>query len=265
MADVPGTPPPPPPPMPGGPAGSFTPKGLGDILSAAFELYARHWQRLFVIVAVVAIPFSIVQYGLSDAASSGDSGGARAFGGLILLFFSLFITFLVLGAVGRAAAGTLIGRELSTDEAYRYGLRRWAPILWVSILVGLAVAGGFILLIVPGIIFWTKLSMAVPALVVEDKRGTAAMSRSWNLTTGQFWHVLVTLLVAGILAGIVNGVIGAIGGSSWFLRGVFAGIATTVTTPFVALVYGLLYVDLRARKEGFGPGGLEADLARTAI
>jgi len=284
MADVPGTPPPPPPPPPGGPAGSFTPKGLGDILSAAFELYARHWQRLLAIVAIVAIPLSVLQYGLYDLTTPGLHREIRTVGGvqvttfvadrgfflsllgsLIVAFFGVIITFLVLGAVARAAAGTMVGRELATDEAYRYGAARWAPILWVSILVGLSVAGGFILLIIPGIIFATKLSVAIPALVVEDQRGTKAMSRSWNLTAGQFWHVLGTILVAAIITGLVSGILTAIGGHSWFLRGLFGGIATTITTPFTALVYTLLYVDLRARAEGFGPGGLEADLARTAI
>ena len=79
--------------------------------------------------------------------------------------------------------------------------------LWVSILVGLVVGIGFILLIIPGIIFLTMLSVTIPALIVEDHGGTAAMGRSWNLVKGHFWHVLGMIVVAGSSPGVVGAII----------------------------------------------------------
>jgi hypothetical protein len=73
----------------------------------------------------------------------------------------------------------------------------WA--LLVAILVGLTVAVGFILLVIPGIIFLVFLSVSVPALVVENRRGTEAMKRSWNLVSSHFWHALGVILVAAII------------------------------------------------------------------
>ena len=37
------------------------PRTVGEILTDAFELYRRHWQNLFVIVAVIVIPLSFAQ------------------------------------------------------------------------------------------------------------------------------------------------------------------------------------------------------------
>jgi hypothetical protein len=67
------------------------------------------------------------------------------------------------------------------EASYRYGLKRLWSVILVSILVGLVVAGGFILLVIPGIIFLVFLSVSIPVLIVEGRRGTQAMGRSWNL------------------------------------------------------------------------------------
>ena len=64
MSDVPGGPtpptPPPPPPMMGGPQGGIPPKTVGDILSAAFNIYKANASQLILVVAVVVIPLSLI-------------------------------------------------------------------------------------------------------------------------------------------------------------------------------------------------------------
>ncbi len=64
MSDVPGgptpPPPPPPPPMMGGPQGGILPKTLGEILSAAFNIYKANASKLMLIVAVVVVPLSFI-------------------------------------------------------------------------------------------------------------------------------------------------------------------------------------------------------------
>ncbi len=65
MSDVPGgptppPPPPPPPPMMGGPQGGMAPKTLGEILSAAFNIYKANASKLILIVAIVVVPLSFI-------------------------------------------------------------------------------------------------------------------------------------------------------------------------------------------------------------
>jgi len=52
-------PPPPPPPSAGG-GGAIPQRGLGDILTAAFELYRANAAKLITIVAIVVIPLTFV-------------------------------------------------------------------------------------------------------------------------------------------------------------------------------------------------------------
>jgi hypothetical protein len=109
------------------------------------------------------------------------------------------------------------------------------------------------------------LAVSIEALVVEGRRGTQAMGRSWELVGGHWWHAFGTLVVAGLLTGILNAVITApFGATGWFVQAVAAAVATVVTLPYGVLVGVLLYLDLRARKESLTLDTLRTDLQGSA-
>ena len=63
-------------------------------------------------------------------------------------------------------------------------------------------------------------AVAIPALVVENRRGTDAMSRSWNLVKGHFWHAFGLIVLTFIIVAVSEGIIGAIGtaiSDNWFV------------------------------------------------
>jgi hypothetical protein len=133
------------------------------------------------------------------------------------------------------------------------------------VLVGLAVIGGLILFIIPGIYIAIRLCVSIEALVVEGRRGTKAMARSWELVGGHWWHAFGTLLVAWLVIGVINSVITLpFSDTSWFVQGLVAAVATVVTLPYGVLVGVLLYLDLRARKESLTMETLRAELQASA-
>jgi uncharacterized membrane protein len=252
------------------------PMGIGEILRTAFQLYQRHWRTLLAIAAVVVVPLTLLQYLFGDLVrtqgettrngvvvetatwSVGIAGLLAALGGILM--------YLVLtGAITRAVAAEVAGEDPSVEQSYRFGFHRLWSVLLVSVLVGLAIIGGLILLVIPGIWIGVRLAVSIEALVVEGRRGTEAMGRSWGLVGGHWWHAFGTLLVAALLTGIVNAVITApFGATGWFVQGVAAAVATVVTLPYGVLVGVLLYLDLRARKERLSLETLRADLQASA-
>jgi hypothetical protein len=151
------------------------------------------------------------------------------------------------------------------EQSYRFGFHRLGAVLVVSVLVGLATIAGLILFIIPGIYLGVRLCVSIEALVVEGRRGTQAMGRSWGLVGGHWWHAFFTLLVAALLTGVVNAVITApFSATNWFVQAVAAAVATVVTLPYGVLVGVLLYLDLRARKERLTMDTLRADLQASA-
>jgi hypothetical protein len=274
-------PPPPPPPSAGG-GGSIPQRGLGDILSTAFEVYKANAAKLIVIVAIVVVPLSFISHfltgyvfkptvttttfaGQTITTASTRSFGTFVFASLIAAAIAVIISAVLQAALTRGAALAAVGDPVDTEASYQYGFKKFGSVLWISILVGLVVGIGFILLIIPGIIFLTMLAVTIPALIVEDQRGTSAMGRSWNLVKGHFWHVLGTIVVAALITGVVGAVLGLLGGSNWFLQWIFGSIAQIITAPFAALVTVLLYVDLRARSEQLTGERLRQELSSTAV
>jgi hypothetical protein len=128
---------------------------------------------------------------------------------------------------------------------------------------------GFLGLIVITLAFSTKISMAAPAMVLEGHRLRAGLRRSFSLTRGSaFWRILGISLLAGLIASfaqallgfpftivsmVITVVMGPENGSTPIvltLMSHLSGLVTgAVTTPFMAAVTGLLYIDRRMRLE----------------
>jgi hypothetical protein len=251
------------------------PMGIGEILGTAFQLYRRHWRTLLAIAAVVVVPLTLLQYLLGDLVrTQGETTRngvvetatwSVGIAGLLAALVGILMYLVLTGAITRAVAAEVAGEDPSVEQSYRFGFHRLGSVLLVSVLVGLAIIGGLILFVIPGIYVGVRLCVSIEALVVEGRRGTEAMGRSWSLVGGHWWHAFFTLLVAALLTGIVNAVITApFSATNWFVQGVAAAVATVVTLPYGVLVGVLLYLDLRARKERLSLEALRADLQASA-
>lgn len=143
--------------------------------------------------------------------------------------------------------------------------------------VPLAVVGGLACLAL-GVWLSVRTCMAAPAIVLEGLGVRAALRRSLALTRGAFWRTFGILLLASVMASVaasmlavpfsVVGAVAALGfggdGLAPLLTMVFVShlgqlLSGALTTPFVAGVTGLLYIDRRIRLEG-----LDVTLIRAA-
>ena len=87
-----------------------------------------------------------------------------------------------------------IGQAIST------GLKLFITYFLVAVLTAIAVAFGFVLLIIPGIYFAVKFSLAPAALAAEHiTNPIAAMKRSWAATKGNSLRIFFLLLIVGIV------------------------------------------------------------------
>lgn len=280
-----GAPPPPPPPSAGG-GGQIPPRAVGEVFSVAFDIYRANASKLVMIVAIVVVPLTLLSALLTEVAFAVETRRvsnpltgvvdevevARSFGTVILVaviaaLIAVIISAVLQASLMRGAALASVGDPLDIEASYRYGFRRFGSVIFLSILVGLTVAIGFVLLVIPGLIFLVMLSVAIPALVVEDARGTKAMGRSWELVKGYFWHVVGVIVVGFLInfvVGLILGVIGSAFGDNWFFTFVFDSAGQIIVAPFVALVTVVLYLDLRARKEALTGDQLRMELASNA-
>lgn len=177
--------------------------GYMECLSNAASQFQAFWQNLLVIAAVmlvVTMLISLIQLRLEPWQ-------------YLLFSFPLSIISLVLSygyilATIKAARG----EKPSVRDLYR-PFRQVITIVFASILLGLIIGVGLLMLIVPGIILLVRLSF-VPYLVVDQKAGVVeAIQGSWNITRGHFGSIFLlglTYIVAGmVIAGITLTVVTA--------------------------------------------------------
>jgi hypothetical protein len=273
--DVPPAPPPPPvPTMPGDRTFLLREMGIGELLDASIKVYRQNWKPLMLVVAIVIVPFALVEgfatrvpedVAFDQATFDRVTIFALVFGVVRFAFVQPFLT----GAMARATYSLYLGEGIDVRRVYRTALLLLLPILWVSFLAALGVAVGLILLIVPGVIAAVRFAFGSTVIVVEGLRGTEALARTWRLAKGKFWRILGTLFLANLLAGVAAAILTLptsaaiipLGPEAWPLQAFGASVAAVITTPFTTLVTVLLYFDLRIRKEGFDLAVMAQELA----
>jgi hypothetical protein len=235
-----------------------------EVLGTAFGLYRRRWRTLLAIVAIavplaVSLPSTKVLPGLGSeyrvivhhrVVATGASWADTAI--VVLAMLAAAIGFAVVaGAVTRAAAAAVAGEDLGVGRSYRSAARRLWPLLGVIVLTWLLTGLG-LFLVVPGIVVGVLLVVSVPAQVIEGKGVRQALSRSWNLVAGHWWHTFATVLLTWLLLGLAFNLVDAAAGGlghGWLAETIAQALSITLVTPFAALVGVLLYLELRARRE----------------
>jgi uncharacterized membrane protein len=98
-----------------------------------------------------------------------------------------------------------------------FAYQSFGNILLANILVFLIVGAGFVMLIIPGIIFACKLAF-VPYLVMDEKmEATDAVRKSWNMTRGHAGTIFlmgITSFFVG-LCGLIFFIIGVFPAAIW--------------------------------------------------
>jgi hypothetical protein len=92
------------------------------------------------------------------------------------------------------AAGYWITKALLEDLADRRLPARFPAFFGLSLLSGLGILLGMVVLVVPGIILFIRWSLANPILLGGDESVTEAMQHSWRATGLHFWPILVAFL-----------------------------------------------------------------------
>ena len=187
---------------------------------------------------------------------SSSAGVAQS---IIAFIISVILYFVGQAVILYAAFQAMRGRDVIIGDAIGRAFSRFLSLLGISILVGLGVAIGFMLLIVPGIILALRWAVAVPACVVENKGPLESMRRSAELTKGHRWKIfgvwvliaivaIIILIMVGVFAGL--GAVVAQGLGRVLIAGVISLILTAIVTAYSYVLNAMIYHDLRVAKEG---------------
>ncbi len=178
--------------------------------------------------------------------------------GLGLVIEILAVVASIIASLGLVSA---YGKNTNFAESFAVGIKLFWANVWIAILVCLALFGGFIMLIIPGIILMVQLAFTNYTLVLEDKHGMAALAQSRTYAKGYWWAIFgrtLLLILIFIVAEIViiaplTLLLGAVGGT------IIDGFFLLFLSPFAVSYQYEVFHNLRRLKSDVAEQAAKSD------
>jgi hypothetical protein len=216
---------------------------VSQLVKGSLQLYRER----FATFKKLAFALFLINLLVGITAPEGTSSTSLLVGGGLYLLVCIVVAIVTyIGAISMTyVIGT--GQHLSLREMWLFGCKKAWPYFLSLFLSGLVILGGFILLVIPGIIWMIQLLFVGAVVIFEDVRGKAALRQSRHYVKGHWWAVLlrgIVLLIVLIPVYILMGLLS-------FLPGMLFVIVTLilnffVITPFSITYLYKLYVDLKS-------------------
>ncbi|MFN8526730.1 MAG: hypothetical protein U0821_26800 [Chloroflexota bacterium] len=258
------------------------PMGIGEILDESLRLYRRHFVAFFVTIAVSGVPLTLMTAlsGLLLGTESSGTFGSRtstAIGtrdvGVIAIIVVAGVAWALLTFLGSLAATKLavdlaLGKSSTVRSAYGMAIRKFVPALAATILMSLATTALSLTCIgIPFAIYlgagWALYSVAN---LMESAGPIAALRRSATLVRGYRWRIILCFFLVSALVSVLTNIPQSLTSVLVMLltsvfKSYWVGVAGHITGAVVggltfslfgalgSIVDGILYLDLRVRKE----------------
>ncbi len=228
-----------------------------DLVIASKNLYIKHYKLFLQYTILLYIP-SIIVTGLSYLIT-GPTGTNNVslltfiipFLFLLAALFSFWVTI----AFIRVIAASYMGRPMKSIKEELLDAKNYLwPAIFASILSGLAVLGGFILLIIPGIIFSIWFAFVVYSVIMDGHRGVESLRYSKGLVKGRwfevFWRLLLPGLVYFVIAAVIQVPFDYLANASnspivVIISVVISTLVSLLLTPFITGAQTILYEELK--------------------
>ncbi len=225
---------------------------FGEILDRGFRLVRDHVVLLGAPAAVIYVPMSLVLSMLTPETPTAPEDlmpVAASFG--VLFALSLVAVPVLWASITYAIGESYLGREVTIGEALHAGVDVFLPLIGTWILAYLAILGGFLLLIIPGIYLTLAFLLVMQVMVLERRFGVRALGRSRELMGGHMLRGFGILLVGALIVSLLTSGIEL--GVGWIpvIGPIATGLAQALGFAYTSTLGVLLYFDIRCRKEAF--------------
>ena len=232
------------------------PRDVGGLFRDSLRVFAPHAWLFILLSAAVVIPVEIIVegIGLEMLTSSYDESPPLVESVAPTVVGFLVVTPIITAICIHALHAIAEGQRPSASQVFVAGFEAFTPLFGAVVLAAIGIALGFVALFLPGVYLAVRWYFVPQTVVIEGARGPAALTRSSQIVQGFWWRTLGLIVLANVAVAIPGFLLlapfSAIAASTdeavWALIGTI--LATSVTTPFVALYSTLLYYDLLARR-----------------
>jgi hypothetical protein len=210
----------------------------GELFKKAWDIYKR---RAGVLIALYILSFLFLVGAFGLCLGSGYLFSIVFHTGGKVLLAAGAITGVIAGSIfftwGLAAVTYAVADEgLGIREALgRGGAAIW-PFMWLISLIGYIIPGGFLLFIIPGVMFSVWFAFSQFIFVTEGRKGMDCLLKSKEYVRGQWFEVFLRLFLIWI-ASVVIGSVPLLG-----------PILSFLFMPYLLIFIWLVYNDVKSLK-----------------
>lgn len=231
------------------------PRTAGELFRDVWVVFTSHAGLFVLLSAAVAIPAEVIVEGIGQSKlTSGYDSTPSAADQIIPALVGVLVVSPIISAICIYALQSIAaGQRPAAGEVLVAGFEAFTPLFAALVIAAGGVVLGFIAFIVPGIFLLVRWYFVPQTVVIEGARGTDALARSFRLVQGRWWRTFglvalanLSILIPGLLLLVpFTAIAESTDRALWEVIGSI--VATSITTPFVALYSTLLYYDLTAR------------------
>ena len=228
--------------------------GIGELFSRTWDVFKQRWLTLLGVV-LLGILFMAAAIGIPTAAGTMLEmpiiEAVGVFAGFLVVFWHI-----------AAFVFAVTDERLTAFAAFKVGGRRLLAFAWLAFVFGFMLMGGFMLFIIPGILFSVWFYFSFFVLASEDERGMTALLKSkayvegyWGAVFLRFFLLFFLIpLVLNLAVSTLGGLIGGLVGDPIIAMVimVFLAIPVVIFPLFSIVAAYLIYEDLRTIKKGHG-------------
>jgi uncharacterized membrane protein len=209
---------------------------VAEVLKKPVEMIQEGYYDIFVpalLPFAVTIVFAIAVGGSVMGMASVGMINVGAIIGLVGVYMlaAIITSILATGAIVYMAYQEINGVRIGYQEGINAAIGKLTPLLLASIVIGVGVALGMMLLVIPGLLWALLTIFAIPEIMISNRDWLDAIKGSIDMVRQNFGDVLVfaiALLIVTAIISIVFGLIPYIGSAvAMLITTTYAGVAVT--------------------------------------
>lgn len=165
-----------------------------EIIATSFQNYACFFKQFFLISFLSAFV-----YGALSIMANILMQAHYNLLGLLIVILAAIISLIFTSAVYYFLFACLHLRQPTIKNSLDIGTMRFFSILLATFIASSLMIGGFVFLIIPGLIFWIYIVFYQPLIVVYDYKSSEALFYSYRLVKNHWWRTLGILLLSYLI------------------------------------------------------------------
>ena len=235
---------------------------VGQVFSLSFSVFFSNIVPFMILGFLLFLPSLLISLFFPEFVV----GATGQLGTILFPILEFILQILLMATLIYGTVSQLRGNRRPFTDSLTNSIGLVPPVFLISILLGIGLGVGFVLLVVPGLILLTVWWVTIPAAVVERPGIFRSFSRSAELTKGHRWAIFAIVVLVFLasfaiefvlLSALVPGGMGVFGGNVPYLSYadlnpylIGSWIVGVITAAFQAVLAGVSYTLLRTEKEG---------------